>query len=170
MTILSAVRLNVLPGCVWVNGWQCPWLFFVFVSVTAMRLRRNYLMSLKNEGLWLKQMLIQNTEIPCRHQAFAAHQHSRVNKALLSSFLTICLLTWQIWYCRSPLPPSLPHRTWLKHSLPELGHKAAGLSSLLLNGWWILNHSSVLGVYSHSKTLWLTKNKSCTNVLKLVLL
>lgn len=166
MTILSAARLNVLPGCVWVNGWQRPWLFFVFVSVTAMRLRRNYLMSLKNEGLWLKQMLIQNMEIPCRHQAFAAHQHSWVTEALLSSFPTICLLTWQTWYYSSPLPPSQN----MTEALPELGHKATGLGSPLLNGWWILNHSSVLGVYSHSKILWLTKNKSCTNVLKLVLL
>lgn len=85
-----------------------------------------------------------------------------------------CPVSWPFvfWHGRSGtvVHPSLPPSQNVTEALPKLGHKAVGLSSLLLNGWWILNHSSVLGVYSHSKTLWLTKNKSCTNVLKLVLL
>lgn len=58
-------------------------------------------------------------------QAFATHQHSRANEALLSSLPTTCHEAWQIWYC--PLP--LTHSQNKTKVLTELGHKAAGVGS-----------------------------------------
>lgn len=66
--------------------------------------------------------------------------------------------------------PFATHSHNTTKALPELGHKAAGLGSPYKHLVDFLNHSSVIDVYSHSKTLWLMRNKSCTNVLKLVLL
>lgn len=88
-----------------------------------------------------------------------------MTEALLSSLPTICQKAWQTWHCL--LPPT--HSQNMTEALPELGYKAAGLGSLLINIWWILNHSSVSGVYSYYTTLCLMKNKSCTDVIKLVL-
>lgn len=70
-------------------------------------------------------MLIQNLEIMCRLKEFATHQHSRANEALLSFFPDICHL-------------ALSFTTYLLNvtkALPELGYKAAGLGSLLINIW-----------------------------------
>lgn len=72
-----------------------------------------------------------------------------MTEALLSSLPTICQKAWQTWHCL--LPPT--HSQNMTEALPELGYKAAGLGSLLINIWWILNHSSVSEATSPEREL-----------------
>lgn len=86
--VLNSVRLGILLKV-------AVFLVLSLTSVlTAINFQRNYLLKHQVLGNWLKQMLIQNLEIMCRLTEFAAHQHSRVNEALLSVLQTICHKKW----------------------------------------------------------------------------